>query len=102
MFLTQKTLWRLILIAKYIDPLSVVDWIRQRNKPTPNVSTQWKALSHAFSVIGNYLALKVENGAQVRIGYDAIMGCGERIFLAEALTNSLRLKCFCTLDHCYT
>jgi hypothetical protein len=43
----------------------------------------------AFPVIGKYLAWRVGNGAQVRIGIDAIMGCGQEVFLAENMVLTL-------------
>jgi len=51
----------------------MVDWIHQRNKSHPNASMQWRALAHAFPVIGRSLAWKFENGAQVRIGSDVVL-----------------------------
>jgi hypothetical protein len=84
--------------SKYITPLSVVDWIRHRNKVASSASTQWRTLSLSFPMIGKALAWKVGNGMQVRIGSDAIVGFGESIFLEEDLIYSLRMKGLCTLD----
>jgi hypothetical protein len=39
-FLSSDSLWRRILIAKYIEPGSILDWIRQQRKPVTNVSSQ--------------------------------------------------------------
>jgi hypothetical protein len=97
-FLTQESLWSLILTSKYIALLSIVDWIHKRNKNTPNTSTQWRALIQAFPMIGKHLAWKVDNGTHVRIGSDTIVKCGDNVFLAEDLKLDLCLKGYCTLN----
>lgn len=76
----------------------MVDWIWQRNKASPNTSTQWRDLTLAFPMIGNFPAWRVGNGTQVKIGTDAIVGCMEGVFLPEGLVNLLRMKGFCTLN----
>jgi hypothetical protein len=88
-FLMQESLWSHILITKYISPLSVVDWIRQRNKHIPNASTQWRALSQEFSVIGKYLSWKVGQWNSCENRINAIVGCGERVFLARRFKTHL-------------
>eukprot|EP01018_Ginkgo_biloba_P018081 Gb_04379 [translate_table: standard] len=45
-----------------------------------------------------FLAWRVGNGTQVRLGVDAIMGCGQNIFLPEDLVLQLQLLGRCTLD----
>jgi hypothetical protein len=51
-FLTSISLWRLILIAKYIEPNSLLDWIGQPRKNVHNASNQWWAVSQDFPIIG--------------------------------------------------
>jgi hypothetical protein len=48
-FLSSDSLWRSILIAKYIEPGSILDWIQQQRKPVTNVSSQWKVAHKLFS-----------------------------------------------------
>jgi hypothetical protein len=55
-------------------------------------------LTTAFLVIGKYMAWKVGNGAQVRIGSDAIIGCGEDIFLPATIVLHLQELDKCTLN----
>jgi len=53
------------------------------NKHALLASMQWRELSQAFIVLGKYIAWNVGNHVQVRIGSDAITGCGGRFFLAK-------------------
>jgi hypothetical protein len=87
-FLTQESLYRKFIIAKYISPLFVVDWIHQRNKIIPNASTQWRDLPQVFPMIVKYLDWKIGSGEHVRIGSNTIVICGERVFLEEELKFS--------------
>jgi hypothetical protein len=52
----------------------------------------------AFPVIGSYLAWRVGNGSQVRVGEDAIMGCGRDIFLPDEIIQHLQVIGRCTLN----
>jgi len=44
---------------------------------------------HAFPVVGRFMAWKVGNETQMRVGTYANVGCGVSIFLLEALVDSL-------------
>lgn len=55
-------------------------------------------MSLTFPVVGRFLAWKVGNGRHVRVGADAIVGCGENIFLQEAIVASLQELGKCTLN----
>jgi hypothetical protein len=52
----------------------------------------------AFPVIGSYLAWRVGDGSQVRVGVDAIMGCGRDIFLPDEIIQHLQVIGRCTLN----
>jgi hypothetical protein len=58
-FLSSDSLWRSILIAKYIEPGTIIDWIRMPRKPISNASCQWRVLINVFPLIGTFLARKV-------------------------------------------
>lgn len=88
-FSTKDSLWRSILVEKYIAHDSEMDWIRRIWKSIQNMSNQWKALTLAFPTIGKFLAWKVGSGALVRVRMDAITGCGENVFLPEDLVQYL-------------
>jgi len=62
-----------MFIQKYIALDSLLDWVRMERESIQNVSNQWKAMMLSFPIIGKYLAWRVGNGAQVRIGTDVIM-----------------------------
>jgi hypothetical protein len=49
-----------------------------------------------FPMIGKYLAWRVSNGAQVRIGIDALMGCGKKVFFAKNKVLTLQELRRCT------
>jgi len=59
---TIDSLWRRIIIHKYIAPNTLLDWIRMERRSIQNVSNQWKSMTLAFRVIGNYLAWRVGIG----------------------------------------
>lgn len=44
----------------------------------------------AFPITGSHLAWKVGNGTQVRVGADAIVGCGNVIFLLAAVIHHVK------------
>jgi hypothetical protein len=85
------------MVAKYIELGTILDCIRKRRKSTNNLSNQWRAITLAFPIVGQFLAWKVVSRNQVRIGMDAIVGCGEHIFLLEELVAHLRKLGICTL-----
>jgi hypothetical protein len=96
--ITKESLWKRIIIQKYIAPGTLINWIRWDRKNIHNVSNQWKALTLDFLVVGTYLTWKVGNGSQVRVGADAIMGCGNGIFLLANIIQHLQEIDKCTLN----
>jgi hypothetical protein len=70
--ITKESLWKRILIQKYIAPGTLLEWIRKERKSIVNVSNQWKEMTLAFPVIGSYLAWQVGDGSQVRVGVDGL------------------------------
>ena len=63
-------LWVQIVIHKYIRPLTVLDWIRDKDKKKSCISICWKSVLWSFNLIGDFLVWKVGNGADVHIGLD--------------------------------
>jgi hypothetical protein len=76
----------------------MMDWIRTPRKSIKNVSNQWKAVQ-AFPLIGSYLAWNVGDGTCVRLGADAIAGCGNDIFLPQELILQLQERGLFKLNH---
>lgn len=56
--LTKQSLWKNALQAKYLAPLTILDWIWAKNKHYPTASTQWCSLTKVFPLIGNFLTWK--------------------------------------------
>ena len=54
---------------KYIQPMSIVDWIRISSKQQNNISICWKSVFKSFDLIGDGVVWKVCNGATIRIGF---------------------------------
>ena len=82
--LAAKSVWNIIhgtrlevqvVIHKYIRPLTVLDWIRDKDKKKSGISICWKSVLWFFNLIGEFLVWKVGNGANVRIGLDPWAGC---------------------------
>ena len=53
---------------KYIHPLSIKEWFRDRDKSYGNVPTMWKDIILAFDLIVDWLVWSVGNGIKLRIG----------------------------------
>jgi hypothetical protein len=51
-----------------------------------------------FLVIGSYLAWRVGDRSQVRVGENKIMGCGRYIFLLDEIIKHLQVIGICTLN----
>jgi hypothetical protein len=96
--LTRDSLWRRILIEKYISLANAIEWIRRIRKNIHNVSNQWKSLTLVFPFIGQFLAWKVGSWVQVKVGIDTILGCGEGIFLPKYLILYLHEQGRCKLN----
>lgn len=56
------SLWTTVISQNYIAPRSILEWIRDPNKTYKGGSIIWKELITSFGIIGDGLALKVENG----------------------------------------
>ena len=71
----MDNLWTFVMIKKYIEPLSLEDWILRPDKSHVGGSIFWKAVIKSFDVIHGGLAWSVENGRKLRIGEDPWDGC---------------------------
>lgn len=98
LFLTNDSIWKQILLAKYIYPLSLIDWIRRSDKSCRIASNHWKALLKAFHVIEPYLPWKVGNGNLVWVGRDSILGLPGGVRLSSELKVLLHDRGFHMLD----
>ena len=65
--LKGEGLWPMVVINKYISPLSVEEWFRSRDKNYMNMSIMWKAILHAFDLIGDGMERCIRNGTNLRI-----------------------------------
>ena len=68
-------LWVQIVTQKYIRPLTVLDWIRAKDKKKSGISICWKSVLWSFHLIGDFIVWKNGNGANVHIGLDPWAGC---------------------------
>lgn len=96
--LTHGSLWRRIIDHNYFKTRTVLDWIRTMRKSVKNYYNQCKAFVLSFPVIGRFLAWKVGQGDQVRIGTDAVLVWGERMIFPGDMLTSLQDKGFTTLN----
>ena len=63
-------LWVQIVTQKYIWPLTLLDWIREKDKKKSGISICWKFVIWSFHLIDDFLVWNIGNGANVRIGMD--------------------------------
>ena len=70
----------------------MVVWIREEPKRVLNDSKYWEVLTVAFPLVGAFLVWNVGNGSGIRIGKDAIMGCGQMILFPNALVEILQVS----------
>eukprot|EP00253_Pinus_taeda_P033452 PITA_33452 len=96
--ISLENLWTRVVKRKYIDPVSLENWIRSQEKTKKNVSVIWKATVEAFSVIDQGLAWKIGDGRQMRIGRDPWVGCNEAFALSPGLLRHLGSKGILTLN----
>eukprot|EP00253_Pinus_taeda_P008342 PITA_08342 len=96
--ISLENLWTSVVKRKYIDRVSLEDWIRSQEKIKMNVSVIRKATVEAFSVIEQGLAWKIGDGRQIRIGRDPWVGCNEAFSLSPGLLRHLGSKGILTLN----
>lgn len=85
-------LWLQVIKIKYMDPLSIEEQIRQRNKPFPNASTMWKALVLTLPLLGKWKVWKLGNGQNIKLGVDPWIGCENKHILSEGIGEKLSQK----------
>jgi hypothetical protein len=90
-------LWKKVISRKYIEPLSVENWIRMPTKLIAISSIMWKALVLSFLLFGNWLAWRIGDGEKVRTGKDPWIGCDSEHKLPYPLIHSLHLQGLFTL-----
>eukprot|EP00253_Pinus_taeda_P027771 PITA_27771 len=90
--ISSENLWTRVVKRKYIDPMTLDNWIRDPNKKGKNISVIWKATSEAFKVIEQGLSWQVGCGENVKIGRDPWVGCNERYALSQGLIRHLESK----------
>eukprot|EP00253_Pinus_taeda_P029860 PITA_29860 len=95
--ISTENLWTRVVKRKYIDPMTLEDWIRDPNKKGRNISVIWKATSEAFKVIEQGFSWQVGNGENVKIGRDPWVGCNDRYALPQGLIRHLETKGFFNL-----
>jgi len=88
--LMKHNLWSRLIESKYLASDNILSWIYRLYKYWKGGSSHWNAIVNSFLVVGYYLGLKVENGQEVRVGEDSIMGYGPKIKLFGGLMDFLR------------
>lgn len=61
-FFSKCSLWKEVLIDKYIPSGNILDWVRKANKSITGLSNQWKVLTISLPIIQHFLAWKLGNG----------------------------------------
>jgi hypothetical protein len=92
--ISTENLWTQVVTHKYIQPDSLMEWIRRPSKKYFVASIIWKALVSSFDVIGDGLAWKVGKGNKVRLGRDPWSGNEGSHFLPKTLITRLQEQGF--------
>ena len=87
--LTAHSLWKEVIIAKYIAPRTTIDWIRDRMGSHSGASIIWKAVSKAAHIIQRGLSWQIGFGASVIIGSNSWSGSGDYYLLPDYLREHL-------------
>ena len=87
--ITGQSLWKDVIVAKYISPRNPLDWIRYRIGQTSGASIIWKAINKAAHIIQLGLSWQIGSGAMVRIGTDSWSSSGDHYKLPVFITEHL-------------
>jgi len=98
--LTKENLRNSLIQHKYLVSDCILNWIITEEKSYQNDSSHWKALVSSYPVIGIMFGWKAGNGEDVRVGVDAIMGCGNQVRLYLELINYNDGKNIRVLKYC--
>lgn len=78
-----------MVVSKYITPSNIIHWIRQNHRNSANISIIWKVVLNTKELIRNGLTWRIRSGAQVRLGVDPWVRCGNAHRLSEELRTYL-------------
>lgn len=62
------------MISKYCPNSSIIEWFRQPVKSQKNSSIGWKIMVQSFPLIGSWMAWRIRDGKNVRVGEDPWVG----------------------------
>ena len=79
--MSKDSLWKQVTEQKHISPCTFMERLGNIRRNIKIVSNQWKILELTFPIIGNIMAWTIENGEQVRLGFDYILGSGDTMLL---------------------
>jgi hypothetical protein len=85
-------LWNEVILKKYIRKKSVVDWLREGKKNWSGISNTWRALISSLDIVTDWLAWKLGNGRDIRIGTDPMVGAHRYYKLSRNLLQTLKIK----------
>ena len=80
------------MILKYCPGSTIIEWFKNPNKTHKNRSIGWKALVESYPLVGNWIASRIGNGTQVRLGEDLWVGAEENFILSESIISQLRAQ----------
>ena len=66
--ITGQSLWKEVMVAKYISPQSPLEWIRGCITLNSGASIIWRAITRAAHILQNGLSWQIGLGTEVRIG----------------------------------
>lgn len=87
--ITGNSLWKEVIVAKYIAPRSTLDWIRDRIWATSGSSIICKVITKVAHIIQRGISWQIGSGESIRIGTDSWSGSGEYHLLPDPLLEHL-------------
>jgi hypothetical protein len=78
-----------VIHKKYLKKKLVVEWFREERKNLKGISNCRRALTASFPIIIDWLAWKLRNGWDIRIGVDPVIGTQSFYKLSKNLISTL-------------
>jgi hypothetical protein len=88
--LMVSRLWHEVILKKCLKKKIVTEWLKEGRKNWTSISNIWRALTSLTTIIIDWLVWKPENGRDIIIGVDSMVGSHTYCKLSRNLISSLK------------